>query len=112
MQATADRLLLDVPCSGLGTLRRNPDIKWKLTAKDLDRLKNVQQDILQKYCSLLKPLGTMVYSVCSIFPSEGDAQVQQFLKNHDEYRLLQEKRYWPDTDQTDGFYIALIQRTV
>jgi 16S rRNA (cytosine967-C5)-methyltransferase len=112
MQATADRLLLDVPCSGLGTLRRNPDIKWKLTSKDLDRLKNVQQDILQKYCSLLKPLGTMVYSVCSIFPSEGEAQVQQFLKNHDGYRLLQEKRYWPDTDRNDGFYIALIQRTV
>jgi 16S rRNA (cytosine967-C5)-methyltransferase len=54
----------------------------------------------------------MVYSVCSIFPSEGEAQVQQFLKNHDGYRLLQEKRYWPDTDRNDGFYIALIQRTV
>jgi 16S rRNA (cytosine967-C5)-methyltransferase len=112
MQGTADRLLLDVPCSGLGTLRRNPDIKWKLTSEDLDRLKNVQQDILQSYCSLLKPLGTMVYSVCSVLPSEGETQRQQFLKNHDDFCLLQEKRYWPDTDRTDGFYIALIQRTV
>jgi 16S rRNA (cytosine967-C5)-methyltransferase len=112
MQDTADRLLLDVPCSGLGTLRRNPDIKWKLTSNDLDRLKHVQHDLLERYCSLLKPLGTMVYSVCSIFPSEGEFQVQQFLKNHEDYCLLKEKRYWPDTDRTDGFYTALIQRTV
>ncbi|HUT00336.1 MAG TPA: RsmB/NOP family class I SAM-dependent RNA methyltransferase [Candidatus Thermoplasmatota archaeon] len=112
MQGTADRLLLDVPCSGLGTLRRNPDIKWKLTSEDLDRLKHVQHDLLERYCSLLKPLGTMVYSVCSVLPSEGETQRQQFLKNHDDFRLLQEKRYWPDTDRTDGFYIALIQRTV
>jgi 16S rRNA (cytosine967-C5)-methyltransferase len=112
MQDTADRLLLDVPCSGLGTLRRNPDIKWKLTLNDLDRLKHVQHDLLERYCSLLKPLGTMVYSVCSIFPSEGEFQVQQFLKNHEDYCLLKEKRYWPDTDRTDGFYTALIQRTV
>lgn len=111
MKDTADRLLLDVPCSGLGTLRRNPDIRWKLTPEDLDRLTNVQQDILENYCMILKPLGNMVYSVCSIFSSEGEAQVQRFLKSHPDFRLLEEKRYWPDTDRTDGFYIALIQRT-
>jgi len=111
IKKTADRLLLDVPCSGLGTLRKNPDIKWKLTAKDLDRLRNLQQDLLERYCTLLKPLGNMVYSVCSIFPSEGEEQIHLFLKNHREFRLLSEKRYWPDTDRTDGFYIALIQRT-
>jgi 16S rRNA (cytosine967-C5)-methyltransferase len=111
IKGTVDRLLLDVPCSGLGTLRRNPDIKWKLTATDLERLRNLQQDLLEKYCTLLKPLGTMVYSVCSILPSEGEEQIQRFLKNHGEFRLLDEKRTWPDTDRTDGFYIARIQRT-
>lgn len=111
IKGTADRLLLDVPCSGLGTLRRNPDIRWKLTAKDLERLRNLQQNLLEKYCTLLKPLGTIVYSVCSILPSEGEEQIQRFLKNHGEFRLLNEKRTWPDTDQTDGFYIARIQRT-
>ncbi|MCX6671112.1 MAG: RsmB/NOP family class I SAM-dependent RNA methyltransferase [Euryarchaeota archaeon] len=110
IKGTADRLLLDVPCSGLGTLRRNPDIKWKLTATDLERLRNLQQDLLEKYCTLLKPLGTMVYSVCSILPSEGEEQIQRFLKNHGKFRLLNEKRTWPDTDRTDGFYIALLQR--
>jgi 16S rRNA (cytosine967-C5)-methyltransferase len=110
MKDTADRLLLDVPCSGLGTLQRNPDIKWKLTPQDLDRLKRLQQDLLESYCTILKPLGDMVYSVCSIFSSEGEDQVQRFLKNHQDFRLLNEKRYWPDIDRTDGFYIALIQR--
>jgi 16S rRNA (cytosine967-C5)-methyltransferase len=110
MKGTADRLLLDVPCSGLGTLRRNPDIRWKLTAEDLERLKNLQQELLEKYCVLLKPQGTLVYSVCSILPSEGEEQIQRFLKNHADYRVLKEKRYSPDTDPTDGFYIALLQR--
>ena len=110
MKDTADRLLLDVPCSGLGTLQRNPDIKWKLTSEDLDRLKRLQQNLLESYCTILKPLGNMVYSVCSIFSSEGEDQVQRFLKNHQDFRLLNEKRYWPDIDRTDGFYIALIQR--
>ena len=107
---TADQLLLDVPCSGLGTLRRNPDIKWKLTAKDLERLKVLQQDLLERYSTLLKSQGTMVYSVCSIFPSEAEEQIQRFLKKHEKFRLIEEKRYWPDTDGTDGFYIAHIER--
>ncbi|HWR63184.1 MAG TPA: RsmB/NOP family class I SAM-dependent RNA methyltransferase [Candidatus Thermoplasmatota archaeon] len=111
IQGTADRLLLDVPCSGLGTLQRNPDIRWKLTEKDLERLTVLQQDLLEKYCTLLKPHGIMVYSVCSILPSEGEEQIKRFLKNHADYRLLEEKRYWPDIDQTDGFYIACLQRT-
>jgi 16S rRNA (cytosine967-C5)-methyltransferase len=110
MDGTADRLLLDVPCSGLGTLRRNPDIKWKLTSEDLERLTILQQELLEKYCMIIKPSGQMVYSVCSILPSEAEEQVVRFLKNHDGFHLLNEKRYWPQTDGTDGFYIALIER--
>jgi 16S rRNA (cytosine967-C5)-methyltransferase len=112
MEGTADRLLLDVPCSGLGTLRRNPDIKWKLTSEDLERLTILQQELLEKYCMITKPNGRMVYSVCSILPSEAEKQVQRFLKNHTDFHLLNEKRYWPETDGTDGFYMALIERKV
>jgi 16S rRNA (cytosine967-C5)-methyltransferase len=111
MKGSADRLLLDVPCSGLGTLRRNPDIKWKLTGADLDRLRTLQQELLETYHPFLKPQGMMAYSVCSILPSEGEEQIQRFLKNHPEYKLIIERRTWPDTDGTDGFYIALLQRT-
>jgi 16S rRNA (cytosine967-C5)-methyltransferase len=110
LEGTADRLLLDAPCSGLGTLRRNPDIKWKLHAGDLKRLILLQQDLLETYCTLLKPKGRMVYAVCSILPSEGEEQVKRFLNNHANFHLLNEKRYWPDTDNTDGFYMALLER--
>jgi len=110
MDGTADRLLLDVPCSGLGTLRRNPDIKWKLSSDDLKRLIILQQEILEKYCMITKPNGRMAYSVCSILPSEAEEQVLRFLKKHTDFLLLNEKRYWPETDGTDGFYVALIER--
>jgi 16S rRNA (cytosine967-C5)-methyltransferase len=110
MDGTADRLLLDVPCSGLGTLRRNPDIKWKLSSDDLKRLTILQQEILEKYCMITKPNGRMAYSVCSILPSEAEEQVSRFLKKHTDFLLLNEKRYWPETDGTDGFYVALIER--
>jgi len=111
LRGTADRLLLDAPCSGLGTLRRNPDIKWMLTPDDLKRLRQLQRDLLDRYSSLLQVGGWMVYSVCSILPSEGEQQIKDFLERHNnEFELIKEKRYWPDTDDTDGFYIALIKR--
>jgi len=111
MNGTADRLLLDVPCSGLGTLRRNPDIKWKLSSEDFTRLKTLQQDLLHRYCMILKPNGQLVYSVCSIFPSEGEEHITQFLTTHPQFTLLKQQRYWPQTDNTDGFYMALLKRT-
>lgn len=111
LKGTADRVLLDVPCSGLGTLRRNPDIKWKLTVDDLKRLQTLQKDLLERYHSLVKEKGRLVYSVCSIISSEGEEQIQTFLKNHpDTFKRVSEKRYFPDTDDTDGFYIALLER--
>jgi 16S rRNA (cytosine967-C5)-methyltransferase len=111
LKGTVDRVLLDAPCSGLGTLRRNPDIKWKLTLSDLKRLKDLQIDLLDRYSPLLRIEGRMVYSVCSILSSEGESKVRAFLERHNnKFELIKEKRYWPDTDDTDGFYMALIKR--
>jgi len=111
LDETADRLLLDTPCSGLGTLRRNPDIKWKLGLSDLQRLKEVQKELLDKYCTILKVGGRMVYSVCSILPSEGEEQIRDFIKRQNgEFQLVEERRYWPDIVDADGFYMALIER--
>jgi 16S rRNA (cytosine967-C5)-methyltransferase len=111
MDGTADRLLLDVPCSGTGTLRRNPDIKWKLAPENLDRLRRLQYELLERYSTNLKPGGRLVFSVCSIFPSEGEEHIRRFLTTHQEFSLQHEQRYWPDTDGTDGFYIASLERT-
>lgn len=107
---SADRLLLDVPCSGLGVLKRNPDAKWKLSTEFIDKVKELQQHILHDYCDMLKAGGLMVYSTCSILPSENENQVQQFLsRKKDSFELLEEKHILP-SEGFDGFYIALLKK--
>jgi 16S rRNA (cytosine967-C5)-methyltransferase len=110
LKGTADKALIDAPCSGLGTLRRNPDIKWKITRSDLERLKELQRDLLDTYSPLLKMGGHMVYSVCSILVSEGEKQIKDFIERNNKFELIKEKRFWPDTDDTDGFYMALLKQ--
>lgn len=107
---TADRLLLDVPCSGVGVLRRNPDKKWKLSAEELTRLNDLQQELLNSYSRLLKSGGKMVYSTCSIFPSENEKQVVRFLENNKDFTLIKQKTFMPQDNNWDGFYAALIMR--
>jgi 16S rRNA (cytosine967-C5)-methyltransferase len=110
LENSADRLLLDVPCSGMGVLKRNPDAKWKLSLEFIDKVKTLQQHILNDYCMMLKVGGLMVYSTCSILSSENEKQVQQFLSARDgAFELVEEKRCWP-SDGFDGFYMALIKR--
>jgi 16S rRNA (cytosine967-C5)-methyltransferase len=111
LKDTADRLLLDVPCSGLGVLRRNPDTKWKLNLEEIERLKKIQRDILLQFSDMTKIGGKMVYATCSILPSEGEEQVEWFLKqSQDKWSLVGEKRYSPDVYFADGFYMALLER--
>jgi 16S rRNA (cytosine967-C5)-methyltransferase len=111
LESSADRLLLDVPCSGLGVLKRNPDAKWKLTIEFIDRVKELQQHILTDYSTMLKSGGLMVYSTCSIFPSENEKQVAAFLENQKgKFELVEEKSVFP-SEGFDGFYMALIKRT-
>ena len=113
LYATADRLLLDVPCSGQGVLRRNPDTKWKLNPARLTELKQIQQQILRQYSPICKPGGLLVYATCSILPSENEAQIEQFLSEQTTtpFTLLSSQHLWPQTYGFDGFYIAVLQRT-
>ncbi len=110
-EAKADKLLLDVPCSGSGVLKRNPDAKWKLNPESLERTKTLQKQILHDYSALLKPGGELVYSTCSIFPSENQNQVSSFIQEHPEFELQEEKTLWP-SEGYDGFYMArLLKKT-
>ncbi|MBS1686589.1 MAG: methyltransferase domain-containing protein [Bacteroidetes bacterium] len=111
LRGTADRLLLDVPCSGMGVLRRHPDTKWKLTSDLLDQYITAQQDILRRYSIMLKPGGIMVYATCSIFPSENEKQVQAFLADHLSFAMIGEQKVSPAETGFDGFYICRLQRT-
>lgn len=108
---TADRLLLDVPCSGMGVLRRNPDTKWKLSNDEISRLHKLQYEILSTYSEMTKKGGRMVYATCSILPSENEHQVEKFLAEHGaNWKLLKQINLRPDLDGYDGFYGALLER--
>ena len=107
LRETADRVLLDVPCSGLGVLRRNPDSKWKIMPEFLDQIRQTQYDILSHYSQMVKPGGKLVYATCSILPSESENQVQRFLKEQgQQWTLETETRTSPARDGFDGFYMA------
>lgn len=110
LENTADRLLLDVPCSGLGVLRRNPDAKWKLSMDFISKVKELQQNILQDYATMVKVGGMLVYSTCSLMPSENEKQVEQFLANHPgKFQLEDQKTALPSMG-FDGFYMARLKR--
>ncbi len=107
---SADRLLLDVPCSGTGVIKRNPDTKWKLRPEHLDRVRKIQSDILEDYSKMLKSGGKMVYATCSILRSENEDQVDHFLSTHPEFSLLKQERINP-SEWSDGFFMALLEKS-
>jgi 16S rRNA (cytosine967-C5)-methyltransferase len=122
---TADWVLVDAPCSGSGTWRRNPDLKWRFAPEDLMELKALQASILKQAARLVKPGGKLVYGTCSIFPDENGWQVKQFLINNPTFRVAMPDKVWnnhvllqegagpflqlsPHKDGTDGFFGAVL----
>ena len=111
MAEQADRVLLDVPCSGMGVLRRNPDTKWKLTAEEIERLHGLQYEILTSYCQMTKKGGVLVYATCSILPSENEKQVEKFIAEHGkDWTLVKQIHTRPDREGFDGFFAAVLKR--
>ncbi|SHG23059.1 RsmB/NOP family class I SAM-dependent RNA methyltransferase [Flagellimonas flava] len=109
---SADRLLLDAPCSGLGVLRRNPDSKWKLEPDFITRIMGVQQEILQNYSKMVKSGGQMVYATCSILPQENADQVAKFLDSEagSGFEFIKEQNIYASKSGYDGFYMALLKK--
>lgn len=124
-----DRVLVDAPCSGTGTWRRNPDAKWRLTEQGLANLVALQARILDQAAPLVKPGGRLIYATCSLLPEENDRQIERFLADHRDYRLLPVAQIWTETvggdcptndamlhltparHETDGFFAALMLRS-
>jgi len=122
-----DRVLVDAPCSGLGTLRRNPDLKWRQTPEDVAELNQLQTNILNRAATLVKPGGRLVYATCSLLRDENEVIAEQFLAAHPEYTLLNAAEILkqqqieidtgnyltllPHTHQTDGFFAAVFEKT-
>ena len=105
----ADRLLIDAPCSGLGTLKRQPDLKWRLKPAQLERVRAIQKELLEAYTAMLRPGGRLVYATCSILPSENRAAVD-FLLEKGGFTLMEERPVSPAATGFDGFYAAALEK--
>ena len=126
LQNKADRVLVDAPCSGLGTLRRNPDLKYRQSADTIKQLIQQQYRILQAAATLVKSQGRLVYATCSVLPEENEQQIERFLIEHPDFvvldcnQLLEDLKITLHTGkylqldsaqhQTDGFFAAVLQR--
>ena len=105
-----DAVLLDVPCSNTGVLRRKPDAKWSFDLKKLSELTAIQSKILHQSSLALKPNGRLVYSTCSIEQDENDLQIKAFLQSHPNFTLVKKQLILPDENH-DGAFAALLQKT-
>lgn len=104
----ADLVLLDVPCSGTGTLRRRPDLRWRRLESDLSVLRALQMALLANAANILKSGGRLVYSTCSIEPEENEEVVAEFLGSHPEFSLESIPRWVPRELVREGFYLATL----
>ena len=104
-----DRILCDVPCSGLGDLSHKPEIRWHIQPENLDEIIKTQKQILSSSCQYLKKDGILVYSTCTLNKKENETQVSSFLKEHDDFELLKEETIFPDACH-DGFYVACMRK--
>lgn len=114
LKGSCDLVVVDAPCSGTGVLRRNPDTAWRLTEADVDRLVAVQRELLDRYASLVRPGGRLVYATCSLLPEENEAQVTAFLDRHQGFLADEEPlSLRPDVApaSSDGFYAATLRRS-
>jgi len=128
-KGTMDVVLVDAPCSSSGTWRRNPDLRWNQYGPSLDEIKVMQAEILERVAEKTKVGGRLVYATCSLFAEENEDQVDNFLKNHPEYKVIPLKDIWEDErgecpqsnpylrlspyqSDTDGFFAAILERTI
>jgi 16S rRNA (cytosine967-C5)-methyltransferase len=122
IEASFDRVLVDAPCSGTGTLRRNPEIRWRIRPADIAELRSKQQRILAKAAKIVRPGGTLLYSTCSLEKDENENVAEHFMKEHVQFAqlrpdvaadLLTESgaiRTWPHRQDVDGFFMIVFQR--
>ena len=123
-----DRVLVDAPCSGTGTWRRNPDMKWRIGPDEVAALRRTQDEVLDRAARLVKPGGRLIYATCSLLPAENELAIDAFLARHGDYRVLPVAEVWagllaaacpvdgpylrltPARHGTDGFFAAILER--
>ena len=109
--AVFDRVLVDPPCSGLGTLQARADLRWRVTPEDVSEMTRTQAAILAAGAAALRPGGVLVYSTCTISPTENELQIIAFLNAHPDFSRDELMRTLPHRDHTAGFFIARLRRS-
>jgi len=105
-----DKVLLDAPCSGTGTLRRNPEIRWRLAEDDIRKFAETQKRFLANAAELVKPGGRLVYSTCSVEREENEEVIEEFVARDKRFKVLNTERTWPYRHGCDGFFIAAMEK--
>jgi 16S rRNA (cytosine967-C5)-methyltransferase len=105
-----DRVLLDPPCSDLGTLQSRPDVRWKKDEEVVERVAVEQSRLLDAAAERVRPGGTLVYSTCTISPDENERQMERFLRRHPEFQSDEQMQLMPHRHGTDGFFIARLAK--
>lgn len=106
-----DRVLVDPPCSGLGTLRHRPDVRWRASPEGVHGLVAQQTAILSSGAAALRPGGTLAYAVCTLNPAEGEGPVESLTMRRPELEVVHRRTVWPHRDATDGFSVSLLRHT-
>jgi 16S rRNA (cytosine967-C5)-methyltransferase len=106
-----DRVLVDAPCSNTGVMRRRVEVRWRIHPKEIERLRNLQLELLTRAAQWLKPGGRLVYSTCSLEWEENEQVVKEFLAQRKSFRLESERQLLPFAEETDGAYVAQLRRT-
>jgi len=105
-----DKVLLDAPCSGTGTLRRNPEIRWRLAEDDIRAFAETQKRFLANAAEVVRHGGRLVYSTCSVEREEDEEVIEEFVARDKRFKLVSTERTWPQVDGCDGFFIARMER--
>jgi len=105
-----DKVLLDAPCSGTGTLRRNPEIRWRLKEVDIRAFAETQKRFLANAAEVVRHGGRLVYSTCSVERGEDEEVIEEFVARDKRFKLVSTERTWPQVDGCDGFFIARMER--
>ena len=101
-----DRILIDAPCSNTGVMRRRVDLRWRIRAEEIERLRATQLNLLRQAAVLLKSTGTLVYSTCSLEPEENQEVIKEFLRGQNNFELERETELLPFVNETDGAFVA------
>ncbi|MEM1309687.1 MAG: 16S rRNA (cytosine(967)-C(5))-methyltransferase [Cyanobacteria bacterium P01_H01_bin.153] len=124
-EGEGDRVVVDAPCSGLGTLHRHADARWRQTPDSIAELTNLQSRLLKRAATWVKPQGTLVYATCTLHPAENEAVIQQFLATHSDWQICPPQadepaaafaapagwiRVWPHQAHMDGFFMVRLRR--